>query len=234
MIGQSAGKDFAYILGVFLGDGCVTKERGRYLRFRLNTIDQDFALATKAAIEAVSEYAVNVHQHAVAKSSKPNWSLGCYDPILCDTLVRDTKAKRVIPEYVHDWTRENRVAFIAGLMDSEGFVAQKSVPNVTNRSFYMGFKSCDEWVPDFIRVLQNVGVRIGKIGVEKPRHAGYKTPVRFSIKMQSWIDAGCYFNIGRKQDRVNRWKACEPYTERSLYPRRSASETTRQTAPVGC
>ena len=85
------------------------------------------------------------------------------------------------------------MAFIVGLMDSEGFVAGNS--NHTGRRYYMGFKSCDVWVPEFVQILNSVGILVGKIGIEKPLKPGYKTPRRFAIKMQSWVDSGARFNI---------------------------------------
>jgi hypothetical protein len=237
MIGQSAGKSFAYVLGVFLGDGCVTTtgknaDSGKSVPvFKLNTIDADFANATKKALSELSDKSVGISVHAVSKSSKPNHSLWICDADLCHNFDRDTQAKRIIPEYVWGWCRENKLAFIAGLMDSEGFVAQNK-GGATGRSFYMGFKSCDEWVPDFIRLLNHVGILIGKVQREKPRKPGYKTPTRFSIKMQSWVDSGARFNIARKQERVDRWAACVPYTERSRYPRKLTSEANMPDTPI--
>ncbi len=83
---------------------------------------------------------------------------------------------------------------------------------------------------DFVRVLQSVGVQIGKIGVEVPRKPGYKTPRRFTVKMQSWVDSGCRFNIARKQKRVDLWAATEPYSQRSRFPRKVSSETNMPNA----
>ena len=232
MIGQSVGKSYAYILGVFLGDGCVTKSPDGYWVFRLNTIDAEFAEATRRALKELSERPVNICTHAVSKSSKPNHSLRFGDQALCERLRSETNCKQQIPPYVADLPREERVSFIAGLMDSEGFVGKVKRPDrarPSNRDYYLGFKSCDPWVPEFIRILQNVGVRIGRVGVERPRKEGYKTPMRFTIKMQSWIDAGCYFNIRRKADRVTEWASSGAYEHRAKSPRRLASETTRQT-----
>lgn len=235
--GQSAGKSFAYILGVFLGDGCVTTtgrnaDSGSAIpAFKLNTIDADFADATKKALNDISDHNVGISVYAVSKSSKPNHSLWVCDADLCHVLNRDTLKKQIIPDYVWKWERPNKLAFIAGLMDSEGFVAQKT-GGTTGRSFYMGFKSCDEWVPDFIRLLHHVGIQIGKVQQEKPRKPGYKAPTRFSIKMQSWVDSGARFNIARKQERVDRWAAAVPYTERSRYPRKLTSETNMPNTPV--
>jgi intein-encoded DNA endonuclease-like protein len=221
-IGQSAGKSYAYLLGVYLGDGCVTTSDGR-LAFRLNTIDQDFAEAVKTALEELTDYSVSLSCHAVKKSSKPNWSLSCRDPALCERLQAHTGSKASLPD-VFNWDRPLQKAFVVGLMDSEGYVAEKT-EHKTGRAYYMGFKSCDVWVPDFVRLLQSMGVKLGKVSVCPPYREHYKTPTRFHIKMQSWVDSGMRFNIKRKQDRVDRWAASEPYTERSRFPRKRSSET---------
>ncbi|MCK9544484.1 MAG: hypothetical protein M0R03_20895 [Novosphingobium sp.] len=221
MIGQSAGKSYAYLLGVFLGDGCVTRVQG-YPAFRLNTIDEDFALATKAALSEMTRRVISIHKHDVKKSSKPNHSLRCGDPEICAHLLAVTNHKLVIPAFVHDWEKGRKLAFIQGVMDSEGFVAGNG--NTTNRRYYMGYKSCDAWVPDFIRILESVGIRIGKVSAEVPRRPGYKTPTRFAIKMQSWIDSGARFGIARKQKRVDEWASSGPYERRAKFPRRLTSE----------
>lgn len=235
-IGQSAGKSFAYLLGVFLGDGCVThgwadsgKHRRVYRIFRLNTIDADFAATTKAALLDIGCENVSLTCHSVKKSSKPNWSLAARDNGYCERLVKQTNEKSNLPKDVFDWPREHQLAFIAGLMDSEGFVAANK-SNPTNRRFYMGFKCCEAWVADFQRLLESIGIRTGKFSEEQPRKPGYKTPRRFHIKMQSWIDAGAYFNIARKNDRVKEWAEAGAYERRAAFPRRLTSETTCQTA----
>lgn len=235
MIGQSAGKSFAYLLGVYLGDGCITaaKANGRHWRyvFRLNTIDADFAAATKAALHDIGCKTVCVSTYPVKASVRPNHALwASLDEEVLDGMVEMTDRKQKLPDDIMDWPRDLKLAFIAGLMDSEGYVAGKT--GLTHgRRFYMGFKSCDVWVPDFIRLLESVGVRIGKVQTEAPRKAHYKPPTRFSIKMQSWIDAGCRFNIRRKQERVDEWAACPPSSPWGLTKtRRLTSETNMQDA----
>lgn len=227
-IGQSDGKSFSYLLGVYLGDGCVTHIQG-YDRFRLNTIDKDFAEATAKAIRKLTGKRCKVngpYQDNRYSQSKPQYMLASCDADLCRVLKEETDDKQKIPEWVFTADKDNRLAFIAGLMDSEGFVAE-SKRNPTNRRFFMGFKSTDPWVLDFVRLLEKSGIRTGKVRTEKPRKDGYREPTVFNIKMQSWIDAGAYFNISRKQDRVDLWGACEPYSQRSRNPRRLTPETTR-------
>lgn len=232
VIGQSAGKSFAYLLGVYLGDGCVMQavNRGHATTvFRLNTIDRDFAEATRAALQELGATRwCSLSTHAVKGSTKPNHALSARHDALTTELVAITDGKRKLPDGILDWPRDHRLAFIAGLMDSEGFVAADRNP--TNRRFTMGFKSCEAWVPDFVRVMESVGIRIGKVQTETRRKPHYKAPVRFTIKMQSWIDAGARFTIKRKQDRVEEWASAGAYERRARAPRRLASETTRRTA----
>lgn len=216
-IGQSAAKSFAYLLGVYLGDGHigVTKDKYAYVIFRLNTIDEDFALATKLSLLNQGVKNVAIRRHDV-KRGNPNYALSSTIGELGTKLMDDTKMKQVIPNYVFNWSKDEKRFFLSGIMDSEGFVAKKAKTQwmPTNRDYYMGYKSCDVWVPELIRIMQSVGLRIGKVSQEKPRKEGYKTPTRFHIKMQSWVDAGCWFNISRKQNRVNEWASKPAYQMR--------------------
>lgn len=224
-IGQSADKSCAYLLGVYLGDGCVTRpstsSAPHRLCFKLNTIDEDFAEATRLAFENIG-YKASISKHAV-KNGRDNHSLYCGADDICSLFRGLTENKAVMPGCVWVWPRSDVLAFIVGLMDSEGFVAANK-SNPTNRRFYMGFKSCDPWIPDFKDLMECVGIRTGKLATEKPRKPGYKTPRRFHVKMQSWIDSGARFNIARKQSRVDEWASAGPYEQRARYPRRLISE----------
>lgn len=226
-IGQSAGKSYAYILGVYLGDGSASSQNGR-LVFRLGTIDKDFAYRTKSVLEELTGKNANICQLNEKRSTNKPYVTSLHHNEFCEHLREVTENKTVIPEFVKEWPKENKIAFIEGLMDSEGFVAENKRNKPARSRYFMGYKSCDVWVQDFIRILESVGIKIGKVRQEKPRKEGYKIPTVFNIKMQSWVDSGCRFNIKRKQDRVDAWVACEPYTERSRYPRRLTSETTCQ------
>lgn len=166
----------------------------------MNTIDEDFALATKEALARHSARRINICRYPVSKSSKDNYALRCGDPELSARLRFETNNKQALPDWVWTTDQEGRLAFIAGLMDSEGFVSHNQ-----RGATYMGFKSTDVWFYDFVRVLNMAGIKIGKIGVEKPRLPHYRVPRRFTIKMQSWVSSGAYFNIARKQARVDAW-----------------------------
>jgi hypothetical protein len=223
-MGLSAGKSFAYILGVYLGDGCV---RAQDMAYTQSTIDRDFAEAVVRALSDLSDRPATITYKEKPKKDRncsPHWAVYCLDRALAERLVADTDKKQKIPEYVFEWDREVQKQFVIGLMDSEGFVAANHRHlgydwKATNRSFYMGYKSCDPWVPELIRLMLGIGLKLGKVAIEEPRKPGYKIPRRFHIKMQSWIDSGCRFNIARKQTRVDEWGSVGPYERRAYHPR---------------
>lgn len=199
-IGKSAGKSWEYLFGVYLGDGCITKDRIGHPVFRLNTIDMDFAQATKDALQMVTGKPVHISTHSVKKSSKPNHSLSCRCRIVSERMVSETDGKKKLPDFIWNSDRDGKLAFIAGLMDSEGFVCKSG-----SGSIYIGFKSTDVWFYDFIRLLNSAGIEIGKVGVEKPLKEHYRTPRRFHVRIFSWLRSGAYFNIARKQERIDMW-----------------------------
>lgn len=199
-IGQSAGKTkhLAYLLGVYLGDGHIGKaQKARGMkRFRLNTIDSDFAEVTATALESINGFRPAINVHPVSKSSKPNHAISASGKNLI-WMIAATENKSKIPSCVWKLDREAKLAFISGVMDSEGY-ASKSRNKLT-----VGLKACDSWINDFHRLMQSIGVIIGKIG-EEVLPSG-KTAKRFHFNVRSWIDAGCYFNIKRKENRVIEW-----------------------------
>lgn len=222
---QSAGKSYAYILGAYLGDGCVTNAHKKLI-FKLNTIDRDFAEAVKYHLSQISDKPVHVHQYTDNRWSKPSVynHVTCSDHELCVFLREQTNNKMKIPEYVFEWDNEMLSFFIVGLMDSEGYVAEnrtikKDCTQLTNKRFFMGFKCCDPWIYDFVELLKKYGLQIGKVRTEKPRKEGYKTPVVFGIKMQSWVNSGLRFNIERKNKRVDEWNSSPAYANRSKNPK---------------
>ncbi len=202
-IGQSAAKNWEYLVGVFLGDGCVTNHAKGRKYFRLNTIDQDFALTTKAVLHHFTDRAVTYGSHPVPKSKNPNHNLQCGDPEICRRLQAETDCKKKLPDWIWTCDHEARLAFIAGLMDSEGYCCVHSKTGAVN----IGFLSCDIWFDDFIRVLNKAGIEVGKIGVLTRRNPLHKTPRRVTIKKPSWLRSGAYFTIQRKQRRINEWAA---------------------------
>lgn len=204
-LSQSAGKNsLFYLVGVYLGDGCVTRYgRGSY--FKLNTIDYDFALATQDALYKIIGRRPKIYTYPVKKSKKPNNQLSVCCKELCDYLQNITNKKKRIPQFIINAGKSNKLEFIAGLMDSEGYVALRkwNKKQWSGNQFIIGFKSTDYWVGDFKGILQSVGVIVTSDRKEKPRKSWYKIPRVLTLSLPSFIKSGCYFKISRKQNRIN-------------------------------
>lgn len=222
---QSAGKSYAYILGVYLGDGCIQVRTPHNVGFRLGTIDPDFAEATKQALFDVTGRTATITVHSVwPKSAKPNHCLQCACGDFGLHLKEVTQNKTIIPAFVHGWDDEIKKHFVSGLMDSEGFVAEgKNRITLTPCRYFMGFGCCDSWFLDFKKILESLGIQTGQVRHELLKSG--KTMRRLTIQLRSWIKSGCRFNIKRKQDRVDAYAEYEPYSLRSRYPRRLSPET---------
>jgi len=202
MIRQSAGKTscLAYFVGMYLGDGWmgyVKSLKGWY--FRLNTIDKDFAEMAKKTIKELTGNEGHICIHPVKKSSKPNHS---YTSSVKDLYwVRQaTQDKQRFPEFVNSWNREEKLALISGLMDSEGYVAT----TITHPgAISIGLKATSKWMDDLYSLCQELGISVGKIGKETLPSG--KIATRFHFKSKSFVENGCYFNIERKQKRIDEW-----------------------------
>lgn len=205
---------YAYILGVYLGDGWVGNSYGDS-RVGLKCIDIDFIFATYIAFEDLQTKNKPCLYSNVSKNSKghigkkPMYQVSVADKELNLKLKTDTNFKQIIPEYVFQWDRKNKIAFIQGLMDSEGSVSERKTPYKgraklsIGQMYLMSFCSTSPWIDDFINLCRSIGLVIGKKG-QKIEKSG-KVCRYFYIKIKSWSDSGLHFNIKRKQDRVERY-----------------------------
>lgn len=219
---QSAGKlnATAYLLGVYLGDGCLTGKM-----YKLNVIDLDFAKAVQRALEIVLGKKPKIRTHAVKNSDKPNHAIAITAHELL-YFVDDTQRKQKIPEYVFGWPKDAKLAFIAGVMDSEGWVSinpwysyrdgkkritkaeyESGIGRVyTGHRYNIGFKCTDGFTLDLPRLMESVGIKTNKITRCKPYKEGYLVPMKFHINKETWLKSGAYFNIKRKEDKLSGYR----------------------------
>ena len=91
--------------------------------------------------------------------------------------------------------KETKLNFLAGLFDTDGTITQYS-------GYYrVGYAArLKTLVEDVTRLMQKLGVKVGKIHEQV---SGYGTTM-YVIKpnIRSFVDAGCYFYIQRKADRL--------------------------------
>ena len=218
-MGNHAGKSYAYLLGVYLGDGNVSYN-GKRKMFQLTTIDTDFINSTSKALKDNSPKEPRVCEYVDNRWSKPCtlYHLQHNDHDLAIRLQNDTGNKQWIPQYVFKYDKETLKQFITGVMDSEGTVA-KGYANKRWLSYNMRFKCCDCWISDFHMLCQKIGLQVTKISEHKPYKPHYKTPYCFTIKLSSWVKENMRFNIERKNERVEEWRRL---TSETICPTRSA------------
>ena len=198
---QSADKSFAYILGTYMSDGCVTKEYNKNV-LRLEVMDEDFANAFYHALES---YGVNHLKRY--KIDNPRYRQGfsffvvSRDNDLCELLVSDTNHKKLIPDYVYKWDKELKLEFISAFMDGEGYVSKRTkIMRNGLPSFSLGIEMEHVVLEQFKKILQSVGVKVGKFTHRKQRTNLLLSTI--SLNINSWFESGCYFYILRKQDKV--------------------------------
>lgn len=209
MIGQSAGKDYAYILGVYMGDGSIFKTPDGVPKFGMTSIDLDFCDAVAAAIRSLGGTAgINgPYRDKRFSKSRPYYMLYGFMSDTLRMIESDTQKKTQMPD-TSNATDEEKKAFIQGVLDSEGYVSEgvrKEAPE-SNKRYFMGVKFTGDWFFPFVKLMESVGLRLGVIGEETVKSG--KIARRVYIKLTSYADAGMRFNIARKQDKFDRWLEC--------------------------
>lgn len=217
-IGQSAGKttmtltiNQAYLIGVYLGDGSISfVEKYHNYFFSMNAIDKEFVERTADCLEEFFGKRPSVFLDKTGggwqkRGTKPLWKTVVYGKQKCQELRDITHDKRVIPQVIFDASDELQKAFIAGIMDSEGYVGKHNNSETGRIQYLMGIASCDVWLEDFIELLTKHGVKVGKRYREKQIKPWHKPKFRYKINTMSWIKSGCYFTIERKNERLKEY-----------------------------
>lgn len=234
MIKFNKKNSYAYLMGVYLGDGEISKKH-KFRAFRLNTKDKDFANTVIEAIQVfrgdeyyksklrkISLHEYKVKMRSVYKKQPVNYfTVFATSAKLFKKMSFMTTNKTKFPREIFKWSKEQIKYFIIGMMDSEACCSKKnknkSLITPTDRSLILQYKITDKYL--FLNVLQlmkKFRIKFGKIGTHQTKN---KIAYRVTINIKSWIDAGFFLNLKRKQDLINKFKITIPYTQRSRNPR---------------
>lgn len=107
--------------------------------------------------------------------------------------------KLLVPDEAFRASRKAKVDFIAGLFDSDGYVTSHS-------GYYrVGFASRHRsFVEDVSRLLQKIGVKVGKIYTQTSAYNTTMSVIKPNIR--SFIESGCYFRIPRKAEKLAKYE----------------------------
>ncbi len=191
----------AYSIGAIFGDGSIGNyicKRGEGLQeIHVVTIsNMDRECVQKVASEVNSLFDTEYFPHTF---KNPN------DTCMYRFLVNNrsiytvfkyfVREKLLLPDEVFTASRDVKLSFLAGLFDTDGYVAEHA-------GYYrVGFGSRHRtFVEDIVRLMSKIGVQVGQIHEQT---SGYGTRM-YIIKpnIKSFVKAGCYFLIPRKSERL--------------------------------
>lgn len=208
---ENLNKELAYLLGVYLSDGCIASREkpSPGCSFRLNTIDYDFADNTLNCLNKImSNCKGNINKYIVkptgfSKGGREMYSIGVGFTVWRDFFENQTGKKHHIPTVIWNAPLIIKKWFIAGVMDGDGWIAI-AVKNRVNPRFNIGVGKAEEsWIWEFKQLLEKLNVKINKPEIIPAGYRNHTIPfVRFKVNTRSFISAGLFFTIERKQKRL--------------------------------
>ena len=167
----------------------------------------------------------NYHLSSIQPNKTKLYRFRAYNKKLFKILVFETENKRCFPEFVMNSEKRIIAEFIAGLMDTDGYIST-GTNKFGQQRFSLGFVNSGKWLDEFIALLKKFGVKVGKKTLKKKyRSVNEKDCYQININLRSFVDNGFYFNCGRKQDILEKYKSRVRYQSYG-----KSSETICQTS----
>ena len=198
----------AYSIGALLGDGSVkrytVKSRGVLCtQSKVAICNMDLDCIGRVCVEINNFFEKN---YKVVGYVNPNGAqmhrLAINNSIIHELFYYFIREKLNLPDELFRADRQIRLDFLAGLFDADGYVAENKSPNSKfGVSWRVGYAArFRTLVEDVTRLLQKLGVKVGKIHEQVSEHGTLMFVIKPNIR--SFIDAGCYFQIQRKAQRL--------------------------------
>lgn len=209
-----------YFYGVLLGDGHINYTRRslwaagdpanrRGPMLMLKVCDLDFMQAWRDAVAAITGFDYKISKHNPGEGSgahRPQYKLRVAQRELVDEAEGLTSHKTRIPDPLWSAPEDVKIAFVRGLMDSEGWIHCHLSGGIGHSDLTLGFGCTDGWIEDFYRLVQSLGIKTSKIYTRKPglskQGRCLKTFRLFKLDIPSYVRAGVGFTIKRKADRL--------------------------------
>lgn len=199
----------AYTVGALMGDGHVKaymrKFGGIHHRVYIGCKDEDIIQIAKDQVNLLFEtnYEVGTHTnpHGTLIYTLDVGRKNVYH--FFHYFIRD---KLTLPEVVFRASRKAQLEFLAGLFDTDGGIGEGRSPDHKHGirwSIYYTAKH-RTLVEDVVRLLEELGVKPGKISVSFSK-AYQSITYNISPNIRSFVAAGCYFALDRKARRLRRY-----------------------------
>jgi len=204
----------AYLLGFHLGDGCLTAGPRGSTVVKYECIDEDIIELCSSIL--FSEFGSDV---TVRENPKKHVFICVSQKLsVCEwveSLVGFAGYSKRWPKLIEGCSKELKIAFLAGLMDSDGFISIKygqKYWHKKNQRYYtqrfmslIGFCNTAPWIVNVVNLVQSLGVKTGGIKETIRRKSGYKGTMpmkKVYFNEKSYIDSGCFFVGERKQSKL--------------------------------
>lgn len=200
--------DLAYFVGAYLSDGYIGPgvNRNKY-RFALSVVDKDFAEAVRDSVDILTGRSHKLgratHFRNHNKNARDQWTVRFCDAGLLTWTLNATRGKGRLPPSIWTADRDAQLHLLAGLMDGDGWISQcRTRP----WQWMIGF-CCNRG-----GLLQEIDALLEERGViiraRRPRSVNRRTgstrPMELRLDHRSFIEAGCFFKMGRKADRLEK------------------------------
>lgn len=206
--GQSAGKDLAYLYGVYMGDGSITKRSDKHFQFAFETIDEDFMDKVIATLFTFIKKTPTILRRNRGKNRNDTFCISVSNIFFKD-MYESTAGKKLIPEWILNGDKHIKMAFLQGCLDSDGYVSVHHNKKGT-KAFSMGYCKGTNYVHDIFTMMKNIGLTIGLPKAKEQK--SNRICFYITINIKSWIKSGMKFSISRKNKRIQEYidKFCNP------------------------
>lgn len=196
----------AYLLGAYLGDGharWIDNDGSPNYTFLMPSTDRDLLDKVSQCIYRIFPYLKN---RIIIDNRDTYEMLRCHSKDLAHFLRSHTDVKKRLPRCSDPMLFRE---FVAGLMDTDGWITEHNAvrPKWSGKVWQMGFATTLPWYRLFNKLLQQAGVILGKSTVVwKPKDVEWADCYRTYFNIASFVNAGFYFSIERKQQRLRNWQ----------------------------
>ena len=186
----------AYLFGAYLGDGCCSKFTGHHT-FSIVSEDRDVVERTQMIVNRMLQS--NYPLTYITPNKTKLYRFRSWNKKLFGMLISESGNKSKIPEFVRSSDLRVISEFVAGLMDTDGYISI-GTNKFGQQRFSLGFINSGTWMDDFIALLREIGIKVGKKTLKKKyRSVNEKNCYQININLRSFVEVGLYFNCRRKQ-----------------------------------
>ncbi len=198
-------RPLAYSIGAFLGDGSARfvpgYGNGSWYVVEVSTMDPE--VPHRVAEEVNRFFGTNYKPFKRVLSSGTDFYIfRSSRAAIHHFFVNITSHRLRIPDELFSCDKDIMRDFIAGILDTDGSIAKSKIPS--GYRYQLKFSNTEKPIVEGVAsILQKLGVKVGKVGVEQ--RGGYKTMYSIQPNIRSFFEAGCYFYVSRKLRRLSEY-----------------------------